>query len=68
MSATFGLTLFSAQNNIPPQFNKWMLVKEDIDMLRALVKEGITPIKDIAARFGVSRATVYRLAPTNGKS
>ncbi len=37
-------------------------------MLRALVKEGVTPIKDIAARFGISRATVYRLAPTNGKS
>jgi len=41
--------------------------KEDLDMLRALVKEGVTPVKDIAVRFGVSRATVYRLAPTNGK-
>jgi hypothetical protein len=41
--------------------------KEGLDMLRALVKEGITPVKDIAVRFGVSRATVYRLAPKNGK-
>jgi DNA invertase Pin-like site-specific DNA recombinase len=41
--------------------------KEDLDMLRALVKGGVTPVKDIAVRFGVSRATVYRLAPTNGK-
>jgi DNA invertase Pin-like site-specific DNA recombinase len=42
--------------------------QEDIDMLRALVKEGSIPIKDIAARFGVSRATVHRLAPGGGKS
>lgn len=42
--------------------------KEDLDMLRALVKEGVTPVKDIAVRFGVSWATVYRLAPTNGNS
>lgn len=37
-------------------------------MLRALVREGNTPVKDIAARFGISRATVYRLAPANGKT
>ncbi len=42
--------------------------KEDLDMLRALVREGNTPVKDIAARFGISRATVYRLAPANGKT
>jgi len=42
--------------------------QEDLDMLRALVKEGNTRVKDIAARFGISRATVYRLVPINGKS
>ena len=42
--------------------------REDLDMLRALGKQGNTQVKDIAARFGISRATVYRLAPTNGKS
>ena len=41
--------------------------KEDLDMLRALVREGNTPVKDIAARFGISRATVYRRALANGK-
>jgi DNA invertase Pin-like site-specific DNA recombinase len=42
--------------------------QEDLNMLRALVREGNTPVKDIAARFGISRATVYRLAPANGKT
>ncbi len=47
---------------------KKLIRKEDLDMLRALVREGNTPIKDIAARFGISRATVYRLVPANGKT
>ena len=42
--------------------------KEDLDMLRVLVREGNTPVKDIAARFGISRATVYRRTLANGKT
>lgn len=39
--------------------------REELDRLRTLVNEGTVPIKEIASRFGVSRATVYRLALTD---